>query len=409
VMMSGLWYGDRIIGDRRLQTMCRVARSSGVPGQGCELSENLAAYACPVEDRDARDIVRQRLCNHGLSGAPFASITEVVGWLGAVQSQEYGVAKWSVGQRATGLTDAALDRALADATIIRTHVLRPTWHFVVASDIRWMLALTAPRVHTSMGSYYRRLGLDGVTFGKCHALLADVLGGGNQLTRKEIAAAIIDAGLAPDNFTVGFLLGHAELEQVICSGGLKGKQRTYALFDERVPPAPAKDRDEALAELTRRYFTSHGPATRADYQWWSSLTAADAKRGLELAAPDLVQTVVDGQPHWSAAAPLPGPPDPSPTAHLLQAYDEYAVAYTGKRKAFDLEGMVPGQVSLYNPIIVDGRYAGGWGRKLNATEMTIEVRLARPFAPAEREALADAIDRYARFVGVPATVAESHA
>jgi Winged helix DNA-binding domain len=310
-----------------------------------------------------------------------------------------------VGQRASGLTDAALDKALADGTIIRTHVLRPTWHFVAASDIRWMLALTAPRVHAMSAWYYRQQGLDAARFARCHALLADLLAGNNQLTRKELAAALVDTGVASDTITVGFLLIHAELEQVICSGALKGKQRTYALFDERVPPAPATDRDEALAELTRRYFTSHGPATRADYQWWSSLTAADAKRGLELAGSDLVESVVDGQPYWSATTPPPGRPDASPTVHLLQAFDEYVVAYAGKRKAFDLAGLAPGRVPLYNPVIVDGQYAGGWGRRLTATDLTIEVRLARPFEPVEQAALTDAVDRYARFVGLPATMA----
>jgi hypothetical protein len=366
-----------------------------------------------MADQDARDIAQRRLRSHGLAGAPFTSVTEVVGWLGAVQSQEYAVAKWSVGQRATGVTDAALDQALADGTLIRTHVLRPTWHFVAAADVRWLLTLTAPRVHAMSVPYHRQQGLDDAAFAKSNALLTSVLGGGNQLTRKEIAAAMADAGITTDNLTVGFLLLHAELEQVVCSGALNGKQRMYALFDDRVPPAPAKDRDEALAELTRRYVTSHGPATRADYQWWSSLTAADAKRGLELAGPDLVKTIVDGQTHWSAAQPPPAPREPAPTVHLLQAYDEYVVAYRGaygeKRKAFDIAGLARGQLPFLHTVIVDGQYAGSWRRTLTATAMRIEVRLARPFEDAEAAALAAAADRYADFVGLPSTLAVSDA
>jgi hypothetical protein len=357
-----------------------------------------------MADQDARDIAPQRLRSQGLAGAPFTSVTEVVGWLGAVQSQEYALAKWSVGQRATGLSDAALDQALADGTLIRTHVLRPTWHFVIPADIRWMLALTAPRIHAMSAPYYRQQGLDDAAFAKGNALLATVLGGGNQLTRKEIGAAMAEAGITTDNLTVGFLLLHAELEQVVCSGALKGKQRMYALFDDQVPPATARDRDEALADLTRRYFTSHGPATRADYQWWSSLTAADAKRGLELVGPGLVQTVVDGQTYWSAVAPPPGRPDPSPTAHLLQAYDEYVVAYRGQRKAFDVAGLAQGRIPFIHTVMVDGQFAGSWQRTLTATEMRIEVRPARPFLPAEQAALAAAADRYAQFVSLPTTL-----
>jgi hypothetical protein len=362
-----------------------------------------------MADQETRDIAQQRLCSHGLAGAPFSGITEVVSWLGAVQSQEYAVAKWSVGQRATGLSDAMLDQALADGTLIRTHVLRPTWHFVNPADIRWMLALTAPRVHAMSSSYYRQYGLDDATFAKSSALLAGVLGGGNQLTRKQIATAMADAGIATDNMTVGFLLLHAELEQVVCSGALRGKQRTYALFDDRVPPAPSMDRDEALAELTRRYFTSHGPAARADYQWWSSLTAADATRGLELAGPDLVQTVVDGQTYWSAPAPPPGRPDPSPTVHLLQAYDEYVVAYRGTRRAADVAGLAQGQLPFLHALIVDGQFAGSWRRAVTATGMTIEVRLARPFGPAEQAALDAAAGRYGRFAELPTTLEVANA
>jgi hypothetical protein len=352
---------------------------------------------------DVGDIARLRLLSQGLSGAPFSSVAEVVGWLGAVQSQEYAVAKWSVGQRATGLSDAALDQALAEGTIVRTHVLRPTWHFVAPADIRWMLALTAPRVHAASASYYRRYGLDGATFTASNVLLTSVLKGGNQLTRKQIAAAFADAGITTDNMTVGFLLLYAELEAVICGGGLKGKQRTYALFDERVPPAPARDRDAALAELTRRYFASHGPATRADYQWWSSLAAADAKRGLELAVPDLAELVVDGQKYWYGAAPPPGRPDPSPTVHLLQGYDEYLVAYTGSRAEYDRAGdMAAGRADPFlQVIILDGQYLGNWRRTLTAKRMTVDVQLVRSLDTAQRAALGDAVDRYAAFVGLP--------
>jgi hypothetical protein len=348
--------------------------------------------------RELRDTLRKRLRYQGLAGPPFTSVAEVVGWLGAVQSQEYAVAKWSVGQRATGLSDAGLDRALAAGTIIRTHVLRPTWHFVLAADVRWLLSLTAPRVHAAMASYYRRYGLDGAAFARSETVLARLLQGGNQLTRKQIAAELAAAGVATDNQVVGFLLGHAELEQVICSGGLSGRQRTYAWFDERVPPAPARDRDDALAELTRRYFTSHGPATRADYQWWSSLTAADATRGLELAAPDLAHTDVDGTRYWYAAAPPPRPAEPAPRAQLVQAYDEYLVAYRANR---GVGGLVPGGNRFPNGVILDGEYVASWRRTLTSEELAIDVQPVRPLDRAARGAVTEAAERYAGFVDLP--------
>jgi hypothetical protein len=349
-----------------------------------------------------RDTLRKRLRYQGLAGAPFTSVAGVVGWLGAVQSQEYAVAKWSVGQRATGLSDAGLDQALAEGTIIRIHVLRPTWHFVLAADVRWLLVLTAPRVQAAIASYYRRYGLDGAAFARSEAVLARLLQGGGQLTRKQIAAELAAAGVATDNQVVGFLLGHAELEQVICSGGLAGRQRTYAWFDDRVPPAPARDRDDALAELTRRYFTSHGPATRADYQWWSSLTAADATRGLELAAPELAHTDVDGARYWYAAAPPPPPAEPAPRAHLVQAYDEYLVAYRGVRAGYDRAGW---EAAGWNPflhgVILDGEYVANWRRTLASKQLTVDIQPVRPLDRAARVAVTGAVERYASFVGLP--------
>jgi hypothetical protein len=383
-----------------------------------------------TQDKALADIAPYRLVSHGLTGAPFPDIAAVVSWLGAVQSQEYAAAKWSVGQRANGLGDAGLDRALQDGTILRTHILRPTWHFVTAADIGWMLGLTAPRVYARSVPYFRQVGLDGDVRARSNALLARALAGGNQLTRKELAAALTAGGIAVDGLRLGHLLLHAELTAVIVSGGIRGKQRTYALFEERVP-APAAgngmpdiellrrpdgggdaaswDRDWALAELTRRYFTSHGPATRADFQWWSSLTAADAKRGLALASADLAEWRVEGQTYWCAAKPPATPPDPSPTVHLLQAFDEYLVAYTGRPRAFDLAGLISahpyGRPGFMHAVVLDGQYVGSWQRSVTAEELIVRVRLARRLDPAERAALGEAADRYARFVELPVTLA----
>lgn len=356
--------------------------------------------------QEMAEIAQRRLLSHGLSGAPFAGAAEVVSWLGAVQSQEYAVAKWSVGQRATGLSDAGLDRALAEGTIVRTHVLRPTWHFVAPADLRWLLALTAPRVHAANAPYYRKSGLDRAVFEQSNALLAGALAGGEQLIRPELAAVLAGGGIEAHGPRMAYLLMYAELEAVICSGGLRGRQRSYARFDERVPPAPPMDREAALAELTRRYFTSHGPATRADFQWWSGLTAADAKLGLALAAPELAEWVAGGDTFWYAPGRPPGRPDPSPTAHLLQGYDEYIVGYTASRKALDLAGLTgsAGPPALLHAIVLDGQYVGSWQRKLSAKAVTIQARLRRPLDPAELAAVQAAADRYAEFVGAPATL-----
>jgi len=211
------------------------------------------------------NIIANRLYNQLISRPAFESPAEVVSWLGAVQAQDYAAAKWALGLRMKDGSDAALDRALADGTIIRTHVIRPTWHFVTPADIRWMLALTAPRVKAALSYNSHRLGLDASVYKRSGSVLAKALQGGKQLTRLELAAILRQRGIKTDNLGFIHILLHAELDAIICSGGRRGRQFTYALLEERVPHAQKLDRDEALAELTSRYFTSHGPATVQDY------------------------------------------------------------------------------------------------------------------------------------------------
>src|SRR5437868_6619308 len=243
---------------------------------------------------DTHEIARRRLYNQYLWGAPCDSPEHVVGWLGAMQSQEFAYAKWSVAQRSRGATNAAMAQALADGAILRTHVLRPTWHFVLPADVRWLLDLTAPRVNALSGYYYRQLGLDDAVFAQTNALFLKALKGGRQLTRTELAAILQRSGIVASGQRLAYILMRAELDAVIISGALRGKQQTYAAFDERVPRAKKVPRENALAELTRRYFVSRGPATLTDYLTWSSLTAAEGRIGLEMVQSRLEHIVVGG-------------------------------------------------------------------------------------------------------------------
>ena len=355
----------------------------------------------------SKDIAQWRMHNLGLSGAPFEAPEDVVHWLGAVQSQDYGPAKWSVGQRADGVGDVAMDRAFADGTILRTHVLRPTWHFVLPADIRWMLELTAPRVRALNAYRHRQLELDATVLQKCTGLLVGVLQGGNPLTREELGAMLRGAGIATKDFRLAHILMDAELNGVICSGPLRGKQHTYSLLDERAPGAKRLTRDEALAELTLRYFTSHGPATPKDFRWWSSLTAADIEKGLEMVAPRLAHEVVDGVAYWftpSASYPKAA----SPTVHLLQAYDEYIVGYSQSKYVLDVSGAarsLPRDRGIFNHVVIlDSQVAGHWKRTLRKDAVIIEAVLYTLFDDAQTRALQAAADRHGQFLGLTATV-----
>jgi hypothetical protein len=352
------------------------------------------------------DIANRRLHNQRLEGERFALPAEVVGWLGCVQSQDYGPAKWSVGERTRGATDAALDQAFSAGKILRTHILRPTWHFVLPTDIRWMQQLTAPRVHAQNAYYYRQSGLDEGTRERVNRLIVYALRGGNHLTRKELEGVLLGGGIVLKGLGMAYAVMQAELDCVICSGALKGRQQTYALFEERVPDAPAFSRDEVLGELAMRYFASRGPATAKDLRFWSSLPLADIHRGLEIAGARLRRDEVDGLTLWSAPGEAP-PPLPSPSVHLLQGLDEYFVGYGESRTFCDQSGARPSLVdrAIYNgALILDSQLAGHWKRAVSKRAVTFQVALRAPFDEARMQALQTAADRHGEFLGVPAIV-----
>ena len=354
------------------------------------------------------DLARRRLINQRLVGAGFRTPAEAVSWFGAVQSQDYPGAKWALGQRMLKVTDTELDRAFDAGEILRTHVLRPTWHFVAPADIRWMLALTGPRVHRAMSYYCRQSGLDAKTFARARPVIQRALKGGAHLTRAELAAVLKRAGIEALGVRLGLLVMHEELDGIICSGPRRGKQFTYALLDERVPPAPSLSRDEAVTALAVRYFTSHGPATVRDFVWWCGLTVKDARSGIEMASNALSQETAGGLTYWSSPNERARVRVPSPVVHLLPNYDECLIAYKDRNNV----GHVPAppdprlkRLGVFaHQMFVDGRMVGSWRRTQSRRGVEIEVVAYRRLTRTERAALDDAVAHQGRFLGTTATV-----
>jgi hypothetical protein len=351
------------------------------------------------------DIAHQRLLNQHITQPTFNRPEDEVAWLVAVQAQDYPGAKWGLGLRLQNVADHDVEQAFARGAILRTHLLRPTWHFVTPGDICWMLALTAPRVHAANAYMYRKLELDGAFFRRSNTVLRKALQGGNQLDRDELAALLRKSGLATDGeFRMGYILMQAELEGVICSGPRRGKQFTYALLDERVSNSKALDRDEALAELARRYFVTRGPATVHDFAKWSGLTLADARTGLEATSTQLQCEVVDEHTYWFSETKR-SEQDSSSAACLLSIYDEYISSYKDHSAAVDKENSAKlGALgnARTNIVVVDGRIVGTWKRLLKKGAVIIEVNLFSGVAAAARRAIAAAAHRYGVFLGLPA-------
>lgn len=355
------------------------------------------------------DLVRERLANQYLTTPGLDKASDVVRALGAVQAQDYSGAKWALSQRARDANESTIERELIAGAILRTHVLRPTWHFVAPSDIRWMLALTGPRVCAAMASYNRKLELTPAVFRRSHATIEKALRDGEQLTRTELRAFLERARIGNvSGQRLGHLMMQAELDAIVCSGAVRGKQFTYALLDERVPPAAPRDRDDALRELTRRYFTTRGPATLRDFSWWSGLTMADCRRGTEITGDELETATLDDRTYWFTPREQPAPPV-SPTAHLLPNYDEYFIGFKDRssiaRRIRNTKLVTGGDALIAHIVFVDGQIVGGWRRSFDKQKAIVHLKLVTRLTRAESQRVAAAARKFGAFFGMESVLA----
>ena len=329
----------------------------------------------------------------------------MVSWLGAMQAQDYAGAKWGIGLRSRGAGDRAIERGFNDGAILRTHMMRPTWHFVAPADIRWIQKLTGPRVNAQNALYYRKAGLDAAALRRGVKVLERSLRNLTFLTREALARDLLRDGLPVRGQSLAYLMMYAELETVVCSGPRDGNQFTYALLEERALPAPAISRDEALAELVRRYFTSHGPATFKDFAWWSGLTARDAATGAAMLGDSLVHETIDGLRYTFARGRAAVPPA-SPAAFLLPTYDEFGVAYRDRQLLSSVprpkrvaEGDGLGQL-----LVIDRELTGRWRRKVHTRSVVVDVQPFRKLTRAEIGAVEAAVEAYGAFAGLLAAL-----
>jgi hypothetical protein len=348
-------------------------------------------------------IVARRLSNQHVEPAALRQPADVVRWFGAMQAQEYEVAKWAVGLRlGGGGTEAAVERAFNQGRILRTHVMRPTWHFVSPADIRWLLELTAPRVQRIMATYNRRLELDARTLTRGAGVMARALRDRRYRTRAELAEALSRARLPMNGQRLAHMVMHAELERVVCSGPRRGKQFTYALLAERAPGSPSLSRDEALATLTRRYFQSHGPATPRDFAWWSGLTVADARRGLEIARGR--QEQIGKLTYWVVGKDRVPPPGER-LVHLLPIYDEYVIAYRDRVAVPHAPPgstvSLPGGVTFQHALLIRGQVAGTWRITREPNAVHLSVLPLRPLTALEGRDLDRAVKDFGAFLERP--------
>jgi hypothetical protein len=348
-----------------------------------------------LHDGTDAGVARARLARQFITAPVKDSVAGLVRRLVAVQAQDFTGSKWALGLRlagVAGVNDQEVERAFNAGEILRTHVLRPTWHFVTPADIRALLLLTGPRVLAQNESMCRKLGLDPHTLNRSASVMARALEGGRHLTRDALRAAVEGAGIPTAALQrMTYIMMHAELTGVVCSGPRDGRQFTYALLEERVPPARTTGRDAVLVDVATRYHATRAPATAQDFAKWSGLTVAAAARAFDGLPPPRAVRVAR----------------PVPRVHLLSIYDEYISSYRDRSAIVSPahgERLVKQGAALSWIIVLDGRIVGTFRRVVQRRGIEMQPTLFVNLTRAERAALASAAERQGAFFGLAASV-----
>lgn len=351
------------------------------------------------------DIPRLRLYQHQLLHNKHTTPQALVAYLGAVQAQDYPMSKWAIGLRIAGLhTDHSIEAALDAGELVRTHVLRPTWHIVAASDVRWMLALTAKQIKSASAARDRDLGIDQALYTRCNDLIARALEGGRELTREAVILELEKSGIETNPSRAVHFMMNAEVDGIVCNGKMQGKSISYALMDEKIAKGPLYPREEALALLARRYFNSHGPATLPDFHWWSGLSMPDARLGLESIKSELESFESEGKTYWLRDPSAPAAAD---SVFFLPAFDEYTVAYKDRSAVFSPQWHKDAITSngIFKPIIVvNGQVKGIWKRTVQKNRVLIEPFFFAASDLLPMEVMEKAVAPFAAFLGLEAVI-----
>ena len=343
-----------------------------------------------------------RLLNQQLLSPLFFQPKELVSWMGAMQAQNYSMVKWAVGMRLKSATIQTVEKALREGEILRTHVMRPTWHLVAAEDIRWMLKLSAERVIAANESYAKGHNLDisEELYAKSYRLLEKILSGKKSLTRQEIAEHFSRSGIVADNHRMTRFMTRAEQVGIVCSGEDKGSKCTYALLEERVPPMPELTKDESLARLAKSYFRSHAPAVLQDFVWWSGLPVTEARQAIYLIDSELTAEEWNGQT-WYIHEDCRTRGKVSGSLHLLPSYDEYLLGYKDRTDVLPKEHYAKAFTNngLFYPVVLhEGQVIGNWNKGPLKKSISIEHTWFQPETFVDEALLSWAKERYKQFI-----------
>ena len=319
-------------------------------------------------------ISKTRLISQKIASSEFKSPSEIVSWMGAMQAQDYSMAKWAIGVRLTESSDKIVESSYNNGEILRIHLLRPTWHFVSADDIYWMLQLSSTKIKSSLKSRHAQLELSNPIIAKTTKIIEKALSKESYMTRDELSDEFSKAAIRTNENRLSHILFCAEMDGIICSGPLKKNKLTYALLQERVPYKKEFSRDESLAELAKRYFRSRRPATLADFIWWSNLSVTDARKAVYLIKDDFHTESIGACEYWISNTDYPIIKKTS--LYLLPAYDEFLISYRDRSSSLSKvynKRTVSDNGIFYPLIVIDGQVAGTWKRTIKKNKVIIEL------------------------------------
>lgn len=319
--------------------------------------------------------------------------------MGAIQAQDYGMAKWAIGLRLADASQKIIEESIDNGEIIRIHVLRPTWHIISADDVHWMIKLTASKVKTSFNSRHRQLELTEGIIHRTNKIIEKELNGGKSLTREELAQIFNEAKIKTDENRLSHILFSAELEGIICSGPSKSNKQTYALLDERVPKKKNLSREESIAELAKRYFTSHCPATIQDFSWWSNLSLTEIRKAVDHIKSDF-QTVTSDSGQYLYPNSFKEITEKT-SVHLLPAYDEFLISYRDRSSSLSLindKKTVSDNGIFFPSLIVNGQVAGLWKRTVQKNKVMISLNQFQPLSKQIKKLIEKRAEKFGQFL-----------
>lgn len=356
------------------------------------------------------NLSRRRLRNQYIDGSRLDDPAEVVRALGAVQAQDYYSALWAIGLRLRGARESDVEQAIIERRIVRTWPMRGTLHFVAAEDVRWLIELLAPRtLQRNAARLLRDFAIDRAVIKRASKIVRATLNGGRAATRASLYEQLDAQGIDTGEQRGLHILWWLAHEGLICCGPRVGKQHTFVLLDEWIPKPSSLTREEALALLAQRYFAHHGPATLADFVWWTGLTVADANAAIEGARPGLSSETNDTTIWWSGARTHRRTTRSAP-CHLLPVYDEYTIGYADRSAALDpahAKRTVAGHGIFRAPVVIEGRIVGSWRRELKRDRVDVRVEPLTRFDREQLRYINEAAERYGAFLGLAAKVSES--